>query len=398
MAYAIGEAVPWPIPPDWGTPVRQTLSWLTDYMSARNGARQKRQLRLAPRRTYEFSVIADEQGRRVMDAIGFDQGTRQWLLPIWPDVQFLPGQLDLGSSSINCATTGRDFVDGGQALLWLAPNRWEVLQVESVAIGGLTLSADTLAVWPPGTRLYPLRLARTSKPADETQWTDDASLYKVVMQLDEACDHAAVGPTASYRGLPVLEWRRDEGSNPAVKYDRATQNIDGDTGAIAYVDLPGMPFRTQSHSWVLHGRAELGAFIGLQYWLRGRMGSLWVPSFTSDLVLTGDLAAGSTVLSVEWAGYTVFGRRQSNRRDIRIELMNGTVFYRRITDCAETVHNELLTIDSALGVAVPSDAVRAISFLTLCEQATDNVSIDHITDGDGAAQASTNWAGIRNDV
>lgn len=398
MSYAIGEAVPWPVPPDWGTPVRQTLAWLTDYMSARNGARQKRQLRLAPRRTFEFSVIADEQGRRVMDALGFDQGARQWLLPIWPDVQFLGAALTTGSTAVACATAGRDFVAGGQALLWLAPNRWEVIQVDNFDAGGLILSAATVAVWPAGTRLYPLRLARTQKPASETQWTDDASLYKVVMQIDEACDHAAVAPAATYRDVPVLEWRRDEGDNPAVTYDRSTQTIDGDTGAIAYVDLPAMPFRTQSHSWVLHGRDELDAFIGLQYWLRGRMGALWVPSFTSDLVLASDVAAASTVLAVEWAGYTVFGRLQSNRRDIRIELMNGTVFYRRITACAETGATEALTIDAALGTAVSKDAVRAISFLTLCEQATDSVSIDHITDGDGAAVASTHWAGIRHDI
>ncbi|CAM5382475.1 hypothetical protein [Rhodanobacter lindaniclasticus] len=343
-------------------------------------------------------MIADEQGRRVMDAIGFDQGARQWLLPIWPDVQFLGAQLDTGSAAVACATAGRDFVAGGQALLWLAPNRWEVLQVDSFDAGGLALAAATVAVWPAGTRLYPLRLARTQTPAGETQWTDDASLYKVVMQIDEACDHTAVAPTASYRGVPVLEWRRDEGDDPAVSYDRSTQTIDGDTGAIAYVDLPAMPFRTQSNSWVLHGRDELDAFIGLQYWLRGRMGTLWVPSFTSDLVLAADVAAASTAVVVEWAGYTVFGRQQSNRRDIRIELADGSVFYRRIIASAEAGSTETLTIDSALGVAVLQNAVRVISFLTLCEQAADSVSIDHITDGDGAAVASTSWAGIRHDL
>ncbi len=398
MAFAIGEAVPWPVPPDWGTAVRDTRAWLTDYMNPRNGARQKRQLRLAPRRTMEFSVIATAASRRLVDAVRFDQGARQWLLPIWPDLQYLGASLGLGSVSIPCATTGYDFADAGQALLWSAPNLWEVVQVDTVESDHLALSAATLAIWPAGTRLYPLRLARVPDAAEESLWTDDVSQIKVVMQVDEPCDWAAVAPTASYRGYPVLEWRGEESSGPSTKYDRAIQPVDGATGAIAYFDLPGRPFRSQSHNWQPHGRIEYAAFMSLLYWLRGRMGTLWVPSYASDLLLAASVTSGAVTLSVEWAGYTVFGRQQSNRRDIRIELYNGAVLYRRINGSAEVGSTETLTIDSALGVAVAPTDVRCISFMTLSEQAADSISIDHLTDADGVAQAQTTWAGIRHDV
>lgn len=398
MAFAIGQPVPWPVPPDWGTPVRETLAWLTDYMSARNGTRQKRQLRLAPRRTIEFTVIAQGAERRVVDALRFDQGVRQWLLPIWPDLQLLAAPLGLAAASVPCATAGRDFAAGGSALLWSAPNHWEVLQVDTVDDSGLTLAAPTEAIWPAGTRLYPLRTARLQEPAGETLWSDDAAQVKVTMLIDEPCDHAPIAPAAVYRGLPVLEWRSDESDDLAARFDRAMQTVDGDTGAIAYLDLPGRPFRVQSHNWLLYGREQQGAFRGLLYWLRGRMGTLWVPSFASDLLLAADVAAVATTISVQWAGYTVFGRQQANRRDIRIELYDGTVFYRRITDSSEAGSTETLTLDSALGADVAAGDVRVISFLTLAEQAADSISIDHLTDADGVAQASMNWAGIVNDL
>lgn len=398
MTYAIGEAVPWPVPPDWGTPVRESLAWLTDYMSAKNGKRQKRQLRLAPRRTFEFTVLASADTRRLLDALGFDQGVRQWLLPIWPDGQPLGSDLTAGASSVPCDTVGRDFVAGGLALVWTAVNQWEVLAVDTIDTSSLALSDAVAGNWPAGARLYPLRMARTADSTAESLYSDDASSNKVKLQIDEACDYAGAAPAATYRGVPVLEWRGNWVDRPSAKYDRARQNIDGSTGAIAYVDLPAAPFRLQSHAWVLNGRTQQAAFRGLLYWLRGRMGTLWVPSYTTDLVLASAATSSATVLSVRWAGYTVFGRQQKNRRDIRIELYNGTVLYRRINGSTEVGGTESLIIDSALGVAVAPTDVRCISFMTLSEQAADSISIDHLTNSDGTAQTSINWAGVLDDV
>jgi hypothetical protein len=398
MSFAIGQPVLWPIPPDWATPPRETLAWLTDYMSSRNGKRQKRQLRLAPRRAFEFNVIANEDNRRLLDALGYDQGTRQWLLPIWPDGQRLASALTSGATTVPCATTGRDFVAGGKAVLWRAANDWEVLAVDSLDGSGLTLTTGTAADWVAGTRLYPVRTAKTADSTGETLYTDDASAFKVKMQIDEACDWTAVAPSATYRGVPVLEWRGTWNDRPSAKYDRATQPVDASTGPIVTFDLPGLPFRMQSHAWLLNGRAQQDEFRSLLYWLRGRMGTLWVPSFATDLVLADDVTDTDTTLSVRWAGYTVFGRHQQNRRDIRIELWDGTVFYRRITGSAEAGTAETLTIDGALGQDVALADVRVISFLTLAEQAADSISIDHLTDSDGTARAGINWAGALDDV
>jgi hypothetical protein len=398
MSYAIGQPVLWPVPPDWGTPVRETLAWLTDYLSSRNGKRQKRQLRVAPRRTFEFTVIATADNRRLLDALGFDQGARQWLLPIWPDGQQLAASLSLGSTTVPCATAGRDFRAGGQAVLWSAINHWELLAVGTVAADSLTLTTATAAIWPAGTRLYPLRVAVTAASAAESLYSDDASALKVKLQIDEPCDVTGVAPAATYRGVPVLEWQGDWVNDPTAQFDRSTQAVDATTGPIVTLDLPGAPFRLQSHAWVLNGRTDQSAFRGLLYWLRGRMGTLWVPSFNTDLVLAASITSAALVLPVNWAGYAVFGRQQANRRDIRIELWNGTIFYRRITASAEAGSTESLTLDSALGQAVAPADVRVISFMTVAEQAADSISIDHLTDADGTAQASINWAGALDDL
>jgi len=101
---------------------------------------------------------------------------------------------------------------------------------------------------------------------------------------------------------------------------------------------------------------------------------------------------------VEWFGYTRYLSGRINRRDIRIELNNGTIFYRRITGASEvSAAVERLSIDSQLGQNVAPSAIRAISFLTMCRLDADDIEIAHLTN-QGLAQATTNWRAVRSDV
>src|SRR5690606_28652711 len=72
VSYTIGAAVPWPVPPDWSDPVRETLGWLTDVLRPRNGKEpQRRKLRTSPRRSFQFAVLASAAERRLVDAVRF---------------------------------------------------------------------------------------------------------------------------------------------------------------------------------------------------------------------------------------------------------------------------------------------------------------------------------------
>lgn len=398
MAFAIGATVPWPLPPDWSDPVRETLAFRTDVLRPANGAEpQRRKLRLAPRRSFAFSALAQRAERRLLDAVRRDRGGGLWALPIWADLQQV-GPVAAGAASIACATTGYDFADGGQALLWRGLNEWEVVDVASVGVASLTLASVTGQAWPAGTRLYPLRAARLTGSAEETAKSDQVARLQLNFELAEACDWPAVEPTATYRAKPVLEWRGDEGTDPKSGYTRLVNVVDVETGIPDWRDMAGTGFRLQDQHWLVHGRAEQASLRSLLYWLAGRYSALWIPSGMVDLQLAADIGAADTVLSVDWCGYTVFGRQLANRRDIRIELNDGAVHYRRITDSAEAGNTETLTIDSALGSAIARGQVRSISFMALCLQAADEIEITHLTDADGTARASTRFEAFDHDL
>lgn len=398
MSYTLNGPVPWPVPPGWSSGVRERLSWLTDVIPAKNGRRQKRELRLAPRRVFEFEVSADEQDRRVADALLMDHGGRYWMLPIWHDVQLLGSVIAADASFITCRTDGFEFVEGGQALLWLAVNQWQLVGIIEIGAEGLTLGTLTNREWPLGTRIYPVRRARLLEQPSEASWTDASGQRSVSMILDEPCDWPGELPATLYRGYPVLEQRPETSEDLPVTFNRQLDLVDVETGPVSVFDYPQRPFRGAALRWLAHGREENTALRSLLYGLRGRMGTLWLPTWHSDLRLLASVTAIATSITVEWAGYTVFGRLQAGWRDIRIELYGGTVLYRRITSAAEAGDTELLGLDAALGVAVEPGQVRAISFMALSALESDTVELQHETDADGLTICSLSFIGERHDV
>lgn len=398
MSYAINAPIPWPVPPNWANGVRERLNWLTDVIQAKNGRRQKRELRLAPRRMFEFEVIANEQLRRVLDALLMDRGGKYFMLPIWHDVQLLGAALPSAESYVPCRTAGFEFVEGGYALLWLAINQWQLVGISGISAEGLTLGTLTSREWPLGTRLYPLRRARLVEQPTEASWTDSSGSRSVSMIIDEPCDWLGELPATTYRGYPVLEQRPETSEDLPVTFNRQLDFVDVGTGPVAVFDYPQRPFRGAAMRWQAHGREENAALRSLLYGLRGRMGTLWLPTWHSDLRLLASVTAIATSITVEWSGYTVFGRLQAGWRDIRIELYGGTVLYRRITSAAEAGDTELLGLDAALGVVVAPSQVRAISFMALSALESDTVELQHETDADGLTICTLSFTGERHDV
>jgi hypothetical protein len=399
MAFAAtGERI-WPVPPDWSNGVREPIAFGTDVMSASATAvSQHRSYRVDPRRTFSFETLANAQSRRVADMLLAGWG-RAWQLPIWPDVQRLAAPLSAGAVSVPCATAGFDFVAGGSALLYSGVNSWEVVTIDSVAADHLALVTATSGTFAQGARLYPMRRARVHGGAEERLYNDDLGRRSLAFDIDEACDWPTLSGGTAYLGHDVLDVRPDESDDPSASVSRLEQTVDYGAALPLVHDLPGVALRVQQSSWKLSGRARHTWFRSLLYTRCGRLVPIWVPSFASDLKPAAAIAGGSAVLSVEWAGYTLFGLGQPNRRDLRIELNDGTVLYRRVSAAVEAGGTETLTLNASLDAgSIAPERIRAVSFMALCTLASDETTIDHATDADGLATSTTGWQAVVPDV
>jgi hypothetical protein len=398
MSYVEDGFVVWPLLPNWKNGVRESLTCKTEVIGggpSLTGVRQKRARRTSPRRAFEFTVHPHGAGRRLMDNIENDRGAREYMLPIWHDRQSLSATLASGSTEIPCDTVNRDF--GQYAVLRsgdLNQFNFEVVEITSIAADEITLGAATVSTWPKGTRLYPLRRGRLLVSPSTTLLTDDVGTKLVSFEISEPCDWAAHTFADEYLGYPVWDVKPDWSSTRPQSFDRINTIVDNDTSIPVVFDFPDTSFRMTSIKWTARNRTDHALQRSVFYALRGKQHSIWVPSYLQDLKLASTLGSGSTAMTVQWCGYTVFGKHQESRRDLRIELYDGSVYYRRVTAEAEAGANEVLTINASLGVEVVPSQVKRISFMVLSELATDSVMFDHLTDAAGVTVASFAFEGV----
>nr|WP_247738990.1 hypothetical protein [Pseudomonas aeruginosa] len=391
--------IAWTFAPDWGDSIVERLSASTNILQSESAVTQRRAMRLAPRREFEANMYAVDRERQLLDMTLFGWGARIWALPIWPDIQLLQQPLAAGSLSIPCDTVGLDFRDGGLAMLRGEDAfNYEVVEVKAVTAAGLDLVRPVQATWVTGSRLYPVRTAQLTEQPTLTRLTDTAQSARVSFLVMEPSAWPELMPATTYRDRPVLEQRPDESEDLASSYQRLLSTLDNGSAIPRVTDVAGMALPVLGHRWIGMGRAERSAFRSLVYALRGQQKPLWVPTHADDLTLVATVSQLSTALDVRNIGYARFANGRPGRRDIRIELYDGTVYHRRILTSTELDANtERLAIDAALGRLVEPGDVARICFMALCSAATDVVEIEHVTDSEGVATAALTFKGVRDD-
>ena len=391
----------WTLPPDWTEPVVETLAWLTDVQIAVAGTSTRTPLRDAPRRSWEFAVLADRRERRFVEHALFDWSARVWALPVFVDATTLRAPLAAGAAEIPVDVTGLDVAVGGLAMLWRDVAAYELVEVASIDTGGrlLRVRAPTRRAWPAGTRLIPCRPARLTDTPELRRHSDRLMQTQLRFEATEPSDWPALLPATRYRGFPVLDQRSDESRDPSASIARRFDLLDGEVGRTHADDLSGLAWTSQTHAWRVVGRAERARLRCLLYGLQGRAEALWLPTWTDDLEVIETIGASAVTLTVAACGISRSLRQQAGRRHVRIELVDGTVFHRAIEASSEIVlangeTGERLRIDAALGQIVGPERIRLACWMALVILAGDTVELRHHADCEGLLDCTVSFAGI----
>ena len=384
----------WTTPANWQTPIIERLEWRTDVLLAYDGSEQRIALRQTPRRYFEFGFLVPTLlERQKLEAAISANGSQSWDLPLWTDSTPCTSAISNGAVTVSLDTTSRDFVAGGKALLLGANGDTQIINISTLTTTQLNLSSAVSGAWPIETSVVPLRTAYLEPSQQISRFTGSA-IYGVVRFL---CDDISTSPTQSstqYRGHDVLETPSNWMQDLTLDYQRKMQVIDFGVGGIYRDDESSLPVLIQSHHFVLDSRQKITDFRQFLYSRRGRLNALWIPSFMPDLTF---VSLSSTALDIAYIDYTTLYNQAINRRDIRIELSNGNVYYRRIV--ASTVLSgtvERLTLDSVLGVSVTANDVEKISFMMFGRLDTDAIELawswgDYV-------DVKANFRSVNNDV
>ena len=384
----------WKPPANWSKPIIERLEWRTDVLLAYDGSEQRIALRQTPRRYFEFGFLVPTLlERQKLEAAISANGSQSWDLPLWTDSTPCTSAVSNGDVVVYADTVGRDFVAGGKALLLATNGNSLIINISTLTDTQLNLSSAVVGAWPLETAVIPLRTAYLEQNQQISRFTGSA-IYGVVRFL---CDDISEWPTATeteYRDYPVLTTPSNWSQDLTLDYQRKMQIVDFGVGGIYRDDESSLPVFIQSHHFVLDSRQKITDFRKFLYSRRGRLNALWIPTFMPDLTF---VALSSVYLDVVNIDYTTLYNQSINRRDIRIEMTNGNVYYRRIV--ASTVISgtvERLTLDSVLGVSLTAADVEKISFMMFGRLDTDAIELAW-SYGD-YVDVKLNFRSVNNDV
>lgn len=378
----------WPFEPNWASPVGESVEWLTDIMMSPSGSEQRRCLRMSPRRTLDFSVAAHESERTFVDNMLASYGSAKWYLPIWHDVRISTNISD--PSEIRCRTDG--IVAG--AILFIAgdsPYDFQITEALSVGGGSITVDPPLKAPLLAGARVFPVGVGTLIEEPTISPLSDNLIIFETQFRMSKYPDTTrGIGETGadSYRGHPVLAKEPDWGNRPERRTVRLIDRFDSSTAEPVEIDTAMRPFPTEKFHWILDGFQGHADFYNLLEGLRGRAIPTWVPTWMEDFTITSAVAPAASTIEVRLCGFTRAGGPRPERRDIVIETLDGTRFFRRITASVSGETTERLTLDTPLGVALnPSEVVR-VCFINLMRLDHDSIEISHLTDMEGVSEVN----------
>jgi len=353
----------------------ETLEWLTDILTSKDGSLQRICLRQAPRQRFRLPLLIEsDQEQARLDAALFSWQKRAWGLPIWPEMVIHTATITADDTVIAVDTTNADFRDAGLAVIWQSPTQAEVIQVETVAADSLTLSSPVQGTFTGRKLIMPCRIAQMSAPTSRQIHSAGPAIIEAFFAVKDNVLLTGYTPPVTYKGLPVLTEATAVDPTQRKSSDGDTILTDYETGDFQYFSDSEFNIRLQSHLFYNDTKAAAWQFRLFLHSLYGRQGAVYIPTHKNDLSLAEGFGSSDTSFNIENIGLADNMGLNALRTDLAFIFPDGTPLYREITGIVDSGSEEIVSIDSSLGVAVePGDCM--ICFLDKVCLAADDVEL-----------------------
>jgi hypothetical protein len=353
----------------------ETLEWLTQIIKGKSGLEQRISLRRIPRQGFQVPVyFDDEQAQARFEAAIFSWQKRTWGVPVWPEGVEHSGTISAGTTAITVDTTNADFRDDSLAIIYVDEDNYEVVKIETKTDSVLNLEVGTQNAFSGDKLIVPVRIANMTTPVRMRQHPDGFAYMDC--QFLVTINELLTGYTAdeTYDGLTVLTGATYV--DPAVDLESDADIVMSDCGTGPFDVFSDSEFNviSQSHLFKNWDKADCWNFRLFLHHLYGRQIPVWSPTFKNDLQLTDTIGSSDVNFRVSNIGLADNMGVNNLRTHIAFMFPDGTNYYREITGIVESGTEEIITIDSSLGLEVQIGDCE-ICFLDKYRLANDKVSI-----------------------
>lgn len=400
--------------PNWQGGILERLSWLTDVLDSERDAEQRRSVRRNARRSFDASFLRQHAQRNRLDTFFVGMGAREFLMPLWHEAVKMIDGLTMEASGVffdDGQFTMREFRKGDIVFVNNGdPDTYDLLQVGDTEQNRFSWAFPPPRAWPPGTRIYPMRVATMNGTAPRmSNITDTVSTAAVRFDLVEPY---TVPPSwgENNNGEPLFRFIPDRVMPLEVQYESKTFVRDNQSGVPITTEHGRFTTGQMQMKLSLFGRANAYAFRQFLQAARGMARHFFMPTYMWDVQI-GDVPPDTKDLVVAPQGfYEYMARPQPMRVQLAFQFRNGSQTLYRIVENVTPIYKtnanglpafplqivaEALTLDTAL----PEIAVRQlkrVSFVTETRFAQDSFEILHPTNGQAQVQTSLVFRQARN--
>lgn len=378
----------WPFDVNWDSSYRITYAFKTDIIVKRAGGEQRRALRSTPRKSLEFTILAAGDELRAFKRI---LATGQNMPIVMPEVTRRAATATAsasGATELEIAGDMPAWLFAGAEVVLIAGTDRRVAAVESIA-GDTVTFADPVGAWPAGTLVHPALTGFLADEISAPRASNAVALAGVQFDVEPASEtYDPAGAEITLGGRDVFDLAPNWREKIDVKGKWPSELVDFGFGRIVRHRPVDFPTRLSQATYLRRDVAEAEALLDAFLRAKGKRGAFLLSTAEPDLVPIADLVSAASTFRV--AGEDVFDAYAEDpvHAAIAVHLANGTVLYRFVVSMAVDTGDTVVTVAGTWGQNVALADILAISWLLNTRFASDDMTIEWLTDSVAQAKLS----------
>ena len=376
----------WPFRPNWNSPLKITVEYDTEIITSRSGKEQRRGQRTVPRKFVEYDILVRNDAYIDLKRLLTRWQNKTFIVPDITRSITLPSAVAAETQIISVGTVPWWAVAGADVIIQtpISPYKWRqsVHGVQSVSGGNITLVDATTADWPAGATICPALPSLTETEITVTPQTSTVASVSFKFAVDPGSEPRVVYPDSptTFAGREVVTWRTNWRQAPTINFMYPREQIDFGRGRIEYLRPVQFSSPTRRISMLAKTGAEAERYLAQFMRMRGQRGEFWFDSGEPDIIPKGTTPPGNSIIKV--AGGDVYDTYSADtvHTALHFVMQDGTVHRTKILGMVMNAGDTDITIETALGQPVSAATVERISWLRVCRHATDEMTLEWITD------------------
>lgn len=378
-----------PFKPNWSNAPEVTLSYKTDIFTSRSGLEQRRALRSTPRRRVDFTSLAHRDDMQRFSRLMATKQNADFLFPDWLNVTRTHG-INSGSLYLSLRDLPPAWLKiGAKAFLCDGDTQTQVV-IASV-------EAYTVELLAPVSQDYSetavLRPAFSGLLATINSTVNTSNTVTVQVSYDVTPGSVPNSENLFFPfvvdGKEVFSFPWNWGETVAAEYSWQIENVDFDRGVISTHRPVDFGKVAQTATVLRDGGYQIDymqRFIERQ---KGQRGQFWMPTGTEDMLVVSDIPNGATTVTVAGTDVANDYGLSDVYRGVALHLRDGRKVYRKINSIITSGGNSVLSLSAAVAFAIPATSVAKASWMSMARFASDEVTLEYLSDSVVQWQART---------